>query len=289
MRPDHNIGLRNGLVDDKHYRAMGQAIWLYIWLLDRETKSDGKVLGGKPVRYEDFSTSYPSIKKRVYVRYMQALRDGGYISTIRAPRGLVVKIEKPKKWSDAPKTAHQKTNSDRTKSSYQKPSDRTKMTHLIGQKQHIQYKSNSKSNNRRSNILGAEAPSRERDQVTDTLPDIDIEGSDLLTDNGLKPKIQRRDSADINGIVAKFETTFGFKLKRIAKQRQTAHNLVRRYGADGVLSAIDAAYLVRDERYAPQISNLDDLWEKWERLESYFRRRAKDQQSKTAVITEDEE
>ena len=123
-----NIGLVSGLLDPKHVRNMGCAVWLYFWLIRKMTRIDqatrlGYVLGGKPVVYEDVLKDL-GISKRNYRRFIDCLREHGYIITTRTPRGLVIAVTKAKKSffvgnkgsakygtsvaSDVPETQHQK-------------------------------------------------------------------------------------------------------------------------------------------------------------------------------------
>jgi hypothetical protein len=97
------ITVKNGLLEPKHLKAMhgdkdSGAIWLFLWLLDKMTiidheKGEGKVLGGKPVRFEDISPVL-TVHRVTYQRWLKILRDGGYIQTTRTPYGLVIVVNK---------------------------------------------------------------------------------------------------------------------------------------------------------------------------------------------------
>src|SRR5271155_2492093 len=53
---NYNTGLRGVLFEKRHYARMGAAIWLYGWLVLRQTHqtgSTGWVLGGAPVTYRE--------------------------------------------------------------------------------------------------------------------------------------------------------------------------------------------------------------------------------------------
>ena len=57
------ITIKNNLLDPKHVKAMGgnsgmATVWLFLWYVDKitfidEIKGEGKVLGGKPIKYKD--------------------------------------------------------------------------------------------------------------------------------------------------------------------------------------------------------------------------------------------
>src|SRR5690554_4892102 len=93
-----NVGLQDGLLEQKHMDAIGSAVWLFMWLVRRQTK-DGKVLGGKPLAYADFSEHFPGVHRITYNKWLKRLEAYGYISLIRTPRGYSVSVAKNKKWS----------------------------------------------------------------------------------------------------------------------------------------------------------------------------------------------
>ncbi len=94
------IEVTNNLLDAKHYKAMGDSVWLFMWLLDKITsineKGIGKVLGGKPIKYQDLELEL-GISKRTYQYWIETLKAGEYINTIRTPYGLSISINKAKK------------------------------------------------------------------------------------------------------------------------------------------------------------------------------------------------
>jgi hypothetical protein len=99
------IEVSNGLLDPKHVRAMKGdegwgTVWLFMWFLDKITSIDeggiGKVLGGRPIKYETIGLEL-GISRSTYHRWLGLLREGGYINTIRTPKGLQVSINKAKK------------------------------------------------------------------------------------------------------------------------------------------------------------------------------------------------
>jgi hypothetical protein len=94
------IEITNKLLEPKHYRNMEESIWLFMWLLDKITviteEGTGKVLGGKPIVYEDIFKDL-GIPRRKYERWVARLRDYKYIVTTRTPKGLSFEIKKAKK------------------------------------------------------------------------------------------------------------------------------------------------------------------------------------------------
>ena len=71
-------GIRGGLFEKKHSDAMGESIFLFGWLVTRQTKSDGLVFGGHAFTYPEISeeSGWPV---RTLERWMARLRAGGYV------------------------------------------------------------------------------------------------------------------------------------------------------------------------------------------------------------------
>jgi transposase-like protein len=97
---DYNTRLRGVLFEEKHYARMGAALWLYGWLVLRQTHqqgSEGWVLGGAPVSYREIEQE-TGFNRRTLERWMRTLRKHGYIETEAAPSGVVIRITKAKKF-----------------------------------------------------------------------------------------------------------------------------------------------------------------------------------------------
>ncbi len=97
---DFNAGLRGVLFEAKHYAQMGSAVWLYGWLVLRQTRqvgATGLVLGGRPVSYREIEseTGFP---RKTLERWMRVLRRAGYVETRAVPAGIVIRITKAKKF-----------------------------------------------------------------------------------------------------------------------------------------------------------------------------------------------
>src|SRR5215469_3173805 len=119
-----DIGLMSGLLDPKHVRNIGPAIWLYVWCIRRMTRIDeasrlGYVLGGQPITYETIKTEL-GLPWRTYMRYVDILREHGYIVTTRTPHGLKIAVTKAKKRYDKNGITQP---SDMPESTYQEASD----------------------------------------------------------------------------------------------------------------------------------------------------------------------
>ena len=97
---DFNTGLRGVLFEAQHYERMGAAVWLYGWLVLRQTHQSGSVgwvLGGSPISYREIEEE-TGFNRRTLERWMTMLRRHGYIETETAPAGVVVRITKAKKF-----------------------------------------------------------------------------------------------------------------------------------------------------------------------------------------------
>src|SRR5277367_1765537 len=97
---DFNAGLRGVLFEARHYERMGAAIWLYGWLVLRQTRQQGTVgwvLGGAPVRYREIEEE-TGFNPRTLERWMQVLRRHGYVETEAVAGGVTVRIMKAKKF-----------------------------------------------------------------------------------------------------------------------------------------------------------------------------------------------
>lgn len=88
------------LFESRHYKRMGAAVWLYGWLILRQTRQEGAigwVLGGAPITYRDIEEE-TGFNCRTIERWMQILRRKGYVETETVPAGLVIRITKAKKF-----------------------------------------------------------------------------------------------------------------------------------------------------------------------------------------------
>src|SRR5437588_7836530 len=94
------ITIKNELLEPKHVIAIGPAVWLCMWLIDKvmaiNENGIGKVLNGKPVLYADIEKDL-GISQRTYQRWVKQLEIKSYICTIRTPYGQVITISKAAK------------------------------------------------------------------------------------------------------------------------------------------------------------------------------------------------
>lgn len=253
VNKNFNIGVRNGLLDDKHRLAMGSAVWLYLWLIDHQTKSSSKVLGGKPIRAADVQDTYPSIDEKTYRRWLTILTNFNYIEARRTPYGYVIIVTKAKKWELTDRTKMSDHSTKRPDKNVR--SKRTKMSDLSDK--NVRSNKDNTIDNTVNNTI-----KEEKKVNPETI------NQSLITH---QTKPTKRDG-NIDELVEFFEQSFDLKLKRMKFQRIAASNLIKRYTKASVLKAIEAAAIARPERYSPQILSLEDLWSKWDKLAAFYKR-----------------
>lgn len=247
------IKIMNGLLEPKHCQAMGESIWLYMWLQDKCTSvnenGEGKVLGNKPIVFErDIETSL-GCSRFTYQRWIKKLRAGGYIKTIRTPVGLTIIITKAKKYEtkgSVKNAHHQRSKSDDTKSHItpknksdvsKSHSDDTK-SHVDDTKSHIQYKTKQGLNKT-------------------------IQNTKVLADGSGLPPLPSYGKPEINELFVYWAQQCEFNIEsRVEANRAAASNLFKKYGTDGVHSLIEGVALTLSDQYAPSITDFTDLQKK---------------------------
>jgi hypothetical protein len=102
MSPDecYWIGAKGGLVKEKHRRCIGDAIWLFLWFLLKQTgvneAEEGIVSYGHPQTRSDISekTGFPEWQIKKWIARLRATE---YIRTVEsAPEGLIIFVQKAK-------------------------------------------------------------------------------------------------------------------------------------------------------------------------------------------------
>src|ERR1700722_575513 len=98
------IPVSNGLFE--HCAAMGEAIWYFLWCIDKTTKEKqdddgtgnlvGAVLGGMPVR-DSIAALELGREVKTIRRWRGQLTEQGYIETKRTPIGYKIWVKKSKK------------------------------------------------------------------------------------------------------------------------------------------------------------------------------------------------
>jgi hypothetical protein len=114
---------------------MGDAIWLFLWLIDATTRESanekgdvaGKVLGGMPVSPRRIAEALGGVSEKTIGRWRKKLIKGGYISAKNTGRGFVYTVLKSKKKWKSSEQGHESPSSlDKNVQSAQ-----TKMSNLV--------------------------------------------------------------------------------------------------------------------------------------------------------------
>lgn len=102
MSDSYPIKIWSGLLSDGHTQKIENALWEFIWLVNKVTKEEngiGYVLGGKPIKVEDIKNDLGRSYQTVY-RHLQQLKKNGYINIKKAPYGLIITVNNSKKFSN---------------------------------------------------------------------------------------------------------------------------------------------------------------------------------------------
>ncbi len=94
------IQVSNGLLKGDHRKRMGEAVWEFMWCIDKITKIDedgiGWVLGGKPINLKDLSGDM-GFHFTTVSRNLNKLQKFGYLGLVHTPYGIRISINKAKK------------------------------------------------------------------------------------------------------------------------------------------------------------------------------------------------
>lgn len=94
------ISISNGLLKDGHRKRMGEAVWEFMWCLDRITKIDddgiGWVYGGKPINLKEISEDM-EVHEVTVSRNLNKLKKDEYILVKRTGAGLIIGVNRAKK------------------------------------------------------------------------------------------------------------------------------------------------------------------------------------------------
>lgn len=116
MRKDHGAGRRNGfnpsykfpvwngLLEPKHRKAIGPALWEFLWCIDKTTKEKngiGYVYGGKPVTFAEIAEDL-GVSEKTIQRHIERLYLAGYIEQIVTPHGQQIRVIKSCKFTKEP-------------------------------------------------------------------------------------------------------------------------------------------------------------------------------------------
>ncbi|WP_020621103.1 hypothetical protein [Paenibacillus daejeonensis] len=122
----------SGLLDPEHYKRIGSAIWLFLWCVSSTTAEDEKegvvwgiVLGNKPLQLSDIGDNF-DVSEKTVSRWLETLKNEGYLRITRTARGLILTVRKSKKNLVGKRKV--RVPSDQTKVSDQSENDQTDMS-----------------------------------------------------------------------------------------------------------------------------------------------------------------
>jgi hypothetical protein len=78
-------------------------------------------------------------------------------------------------------------------------------------------------------------------------------------------------NSEVNQVIEHFEKRIGH-MPRAKYQRWAASTLIKQHGFEKVIGGINAVVSSRDQQYAPSISTLEALRDKWIDLETFYQR-----------------
>ncbi|MFK4168190.1 hypothetical protein ACI2LM_18250 [Paenibacillus lautus] len=120
----------SGLLEHRHYKKIGSAIWLFLWCISSTTKEVerdgivwGIVLGNKPVKINELESEF-GVSDRTIRSWIKTLEDNHYIQVTRAPYGLIFTVRNSKKFKNRSEENFHSDSGDRQQSSDLNASDR---------------------------------------------------------------------------------------------------------------------------------------------------------------------
>ncbi|RJQ33872.1 hypothetical protein C4568_03665 [Candidatus Parcubacteria bacterium] len=228
----YGITIKNDLLDPKHIERMGISVWLYMWLIDKMTSISeeglGKVLGGKPVTYEEVKEEL-GVGRSTYFRWLKNLEDQGYINLIQAPHGSVITVIK----------AHKKFG---------------KLVAKMGLKGESRPKYGTRSPKNGTSCPKSEPPNKTLQDTTEDTTTSAGRGEHELVSSIIK---------SFEEVDPKNKTYYGNKTQRAA-----CLFLIAEYGLEKVLAVVKLLPQTNRQPYFPSINSPNDLKEKWAKLEA---------------------
>lgn len=126
----------SGILEHRHYKKIGSAIWLFLWCISSTTSEKEKdgivwgiVLGNKPIKISELEEEF-GVSDRTIRSWIKTLEDNDYIRVTRAPYGLVFKVRNSKKFRNRSEENFHSDKGDRQYSSGLEESDRQETSDL---------------------------------------------------------------------------------------------------------------------------------------------------------------
>lgn len=254
------IYVKNDLLEPKHFKAIGQALWLYLWLLDKMTSISedgiGKVLHGVPVKFSKINQDLP-MSPSSYTRYIEALEQAGYITALRTPYGHVFAITKAKKIFG-------------NRENHKKAESQIKRITIVTAENHNC--DGNKEDNTINKTIKSEASASAENMIWNKQSEdyeegvIDLDGDGTLLSEKKKSTRKYPNAPAVRKV---FQEALGKNPSnwRInATQLQACENLFTERTIEKVRSALEFYVESKEKEYCPQISSPFDLDAKWTKL-----------------------
>jgi hypothetical protein len=86
-----------GITEKKHRDRIGPAIWIFLWLIDRQTDPQGSVLGGSLIPRKRIAAAL-EMPIAVVAKHIARLKEGSYIEAAGQPQGVRFRVLNQKKF-----------------------------------------------------------------------------------------------------------------------------------------------------------------------------------------------
>ncbi|WP_052088314.1 HTH domain-containing protein [Paenibacillus wynnii] len=161
----------SGLLEPRHYKQIGTAIWLFLWCISSTTAEKekegtvwGVVLGNKPIRINELEEIF-EVSNRTIRSWIKTLEDHGYIRVTRAPYGLIFSVRNSKKYQNRVAENFHSPDRDRQNVATLEGSDRQNVADLAAE--------NCRSNKDITEILKDAASASDESQILKAVSQIE--------------------------------------------------------------------------------------------------------------------
>lgn len=256
---DFYITISIGLLKDNHRERMGNAVWEFMWLIDKVTLIDkegfGWVLGGKPVKLKDMAMG---ISENHVSKHLIKLAKEGYIMVKHARYGLIIKVRK------AQKRFGQKVEKSRFNEMGEPiVSGSTKRVNPLRQKGE---------------------PGGVKKGEPGTSPNIG--GQDNYIDKTVRHSATAKAVDPKNQIFEVFYKTINPTINFAnSAYRKACETLIEKIGLEKSIRAAEYAVSIQNQKYAPVITNPLQLSNKYGELQGFYAKENKiNQKSKHLIL-----
>ncbi|WP_179232880.1 hypothetical protein [Paenibacillus rigui] len=126
----------SGLLEPKHYKQIGTALWFFLWCISSTTKEEevdgvtwGLVLGNRPMKLSELAAPF-EVDDKTVSRWLKTLETYHYIKITRAPYGLIIAVKNSKKWRERSDKNVRSDEREQTNLSDLSPRDQTNLSDL---------------------------------------------------------------------------------------------------------------------------------------------------------------